>query len=78
MSGSKARRTAFGILAAVFARIPGTEVAYPGSGGVGWGVVAPVGGVAFVAVAEWEARRWPVVSSSAASAATRVEAPAGG
>jgi hypothetical protein len=50
----------YGLASIVFAQFPGTQVPYPGSEGVGWGVVALIGGLAFVAVAEWEARRSPV------------------
>ena len=34
-----------------------TDFPYAGSEGVGWGLVAVLGGLAFVAVAEWEASR---------------------
>jgi hypothetical protein len=51
----------YGLASMVFARFPGTRVPYPGSEGVGWGLVALIGGLAFVAVAEWEARRSPAV-----------------
>jgi hypothetical protein len=53
----------YGLASIVFARFPGTQVPYPGSEGVGWGLVALIGGLAFVAVAEWEARRLPTVPS---------------
>jgi hypothetical protein len=49
----------YGLASAVFAKFPGTTVPYPGSKGVGWGIVAIAGGLLFVAVAEWEARRSP-------------------
>jgi len=68
----------YGLASIVFARFPGTQVPYPGSEGVGWGVVALIGGVAFVAVAEWEARRSPAAAPTEASATAPVEAPAGG
>jgi hypothetical protein len=48
---------AYGLGSAVFHRFPGSETPYAGSEGVGWGVVAIVGGLAFIALAEWEARR---------------------
>jgi hypothetical protein len=47
----------YGLASAVFAKFPGTDVPYPGSKGVGWGLVAILGGLLFVAAAEWEARR---------------------
>lgn len=47
----------YGVASIVFARYPGTTVPYAGSEGVAWGVTALVGGLAFIAVAEWEARR---------------------
>jgi hypothetical protein len=68
----------FGLASIVFARIPGTQVPYPGSEGVGWGVVALVGGVAFVAVAEWEARRSPAAAPREVPPGAPVEAPARG
>lgn len=43
---------AYGIASVVFARFPATQSSYPGSEGVGWGIVAIVGGVVFVALAE--------------------------
>jgi hypothetical protein len=46
----------YGIASIVFSRFPGTDVPYAGSEGVGWGVVALVGGLAFVAVSEWDGR----------------------
>jgi hypothetical protein len=49
----------YGLASIVFHRFPGTNVPYPGSEGIGWGLVAIVGGLAFIAVAEWEARRAP-------------------
>jgi hypothetical protein len=53
----------YGLASAVFAKFPNTQLPYPGSKGVGWGLVAMAGGVVFVAVAEWEARRRPVAES---------------
>jgi hypothetical protein len=47
----------YGLASLVFHRFPGTNIPYAGSEGVGWGLVAIVGGLAFIAVAEWEARR---------------------
>jgi hypothetical protein len=47
----------FGLASIVFHRFPGTNLPYPGSKGIGWGLAAMVGGLAFVGVAEWEARR---------------------
>ena len=55
----------YGLASIVFAHFPGTEVPYPGSEGIGWGVVALIGGLAFVAVAEWEARRSPALAPHA-------------
>jgi hypothetical protein len=49
----------YGLASIVFHRFPGTTVPYPGSEGTGWGVAALIGGLAFAAVAEWEARRPP-------------------
>ncbi len=49
----------YGLASMVFARFPGTEVPYLGSEGVAWGLVAVIGGLAFVAAAEGEARRSP-------------------
>ena len=49
----------YGVASIVFHRFPGTDVPYAGSRGVGWGLVALVGGLAFIAVAEWEAGRSP-------------------
>jgi hypothetical protein len=48
---------AYGLGSIVFQRFPGTDVPYPGSEGIGWGLVALFGGLAFVAAAEREARR---------------------
>lgn len=47
----------YGLASIVFARFPGSEVPYPGSEGSTWGAVAVAGGLVFIAVAEWEARR---------------------
>ena len=47
----------YGLASIVFHRFPGTSVPYPGSEGIGWGLAAMIGGLAFIAVAEWEARR---------------------
>jgi hypothetical protein len=47
----------YGLASLVFDRFPGTSVRYPGSEGVSWGLAAVIGGFAFIAVAEWEARR---------------------
>jgi hypothetical protein len=47
----------YGVASIVFRRFPNTTVPYPGSEGVGWGLVALFGGLAFIAVAEWEARQ---------------------
>ena len=45
----------YGVASIIFDRFPGTSVPYPGSEGIGWGLVAVIGGLAFVAAAEWEA-----------------------
>jgi hypothetical protein len=47
----------YGLAALVFATFPGTNVPYPGSQGAGWGAVAMVGGLLFIAAAQWEAVR---------------------
>ena len=47
----------YGLASIVFHRFPGTDVPYPGSEGFGWGLAALIGGLVFVAVAEWESRR---------------------
>ena len=47
----------YGLASVVFATFPGTDVPYPGSKGVGWGLAAIVGGLVFIAAAEWEALR---------------------
>lgn len=48
---------AYGVASIVFRRFPGTSVPYAGSRGMGWGLVALIGGLAFIALAEWEIRR---------------------
>jgi hypothetical protein len=57
----------YGLASAVFAQFPGTSVPYPGSKGTGWGLAAIVGGLLFIAAAEWEARRSPATASSASA-----------
>lgn len=59
--------SAYGLASIVFSRFPGAGVPYPGSKGVGWGLVGLIGGLAFIAIAEWEARRsaQPVERTSA-------------
>jgi hypothetical protein len=47
----------YGLASIVFRRIPGTEVPYAGSEGISWGLLALVGGISFIVVAEWDARR---------------------
>ena len=47
----------YGLASIVFHRFPGTSAPYPGSEGIAWGLAAMIGGIAFIAVAEWEARR---------------------
>jgi hypothetical protein len=47
----------YGLASIVFHRFPGSSVPYPGSEGIGWGLVAIIGGVAFVVAAEWESAR---------------------
>jgi hypothetical protein len=47
----------YGVASIVFHRFPDTNVPYPGSEGIGWGLVAVIGGLSFIAVAEWEGRR---------------------
>jgi hypothetical protein len=47
----------YGLASIVFHRFPSVPIPYPGSEGVGWGLVALLGGLAFIAVSEWEARR---------------------
>jgi hypothetical protein len=46
-----------GLAAAVFGVASMVFPAYPGSVGTTWGLIALIGAVVFVAVAEWEARR---------------------
>jgi hypothetical protein len=46
----------YGLASIVFHRFPGTDVRYPGGEGNAWGLVALIGGLTFVALAEWEAR----------------------
>jgi len=46
----------YGLASLVFDRFPGTSIPYPGSEGAAWGVVAMVGGVVFIAAAEWQRR----------------------
>jgi hypothetical protein len=52
----------YGLASIVFHRLPGTTIPYAGSEGIGWGIVALVGGAVFIGVAEWEARRSPAAS----------------
>jgi hypothetical protein len=47
----------YGVASIVFHRLPGTDLPYAGSEGTAWGLVALIGGLAFVGLAEWEARR---------------------
>jgi hypothetical protein len=47
----------YGLASIVFHRFPGTSVPYPGSEGIGWGLVALIGGLVFIAIAEWEIRQ---------------------
>jgi hypothetical protein len=49
----------YGLASTVFHRFPGTNVPYPGSEGTAWGVAALIGGLAFIAVGQWEAGRPP-------------------
>ena len=52
----------YGLASIVFRHFPGTNVPYPGSEGLGWGLLAVIGGAAFIGVAEWKelrARRAP-------------------
>ena len=53
----------YGVASIVFNRLPGTDMPYAGSEGVAWGVVAVVGGLAFVGLSEWEARRMRAVGA---------------
>jgi hypothetical protein len=48
----------YGIASIVFRHFPGTTTPYPGSEGLGWGLGAVVGGAVFIALAEWEAKRF--------------------
>ncbi len=52
----------YGLGSIVFHRFPGADVPYAGSEGIGWGLLALIGGLTFVAVAEWEARRSPTLA----------------
>jgi hypothetical protein len=45
---------AYGLGSIVFRRFPGTSIPHAGTRGMGWGLVALVGGLAFIAIAEWE------------------------
>lgn len=47
----------YGVASVVFHRFPGAEVPYAGSEGIGWGVLAVIGGLAFIVLAEAEGRR---------------------
>jgi hypothetical protein len=47
----------YGLASLIFATMPGANVPYPGSQGGRWGVVAMVGGLLFIAAAQWEAVR---------------------
>jgi hypothetical protein len=47
----------YGLASIVFHRFPSTLVPYAGSEGVGWGLAAMIGGLAFIVIAEWESRR---------------------
>jgi hypothetical protein len=47
----------YGLASLVFVTFPGINVPYPGSQGAGWGAVAMVGGLLFIAAAQWEAVR---------------------
>jgi hypothetical protein len=52
----------YGLASIVFATFPGTTVPYPGGEGVGWGLLAIVGGIALVVAAELDRRRTPITS----------------
>ena len=52
----------YGLASIVFHRFPGSDLRYPGSEGVGWGLLALLGGLAFIAVSEVEARRPPAAA----------------
>jgi hypothetical protein len=60
----------FGLASIVFHELPGTTVPYAGSEGVAWGIVALLGGLAFVVAAEWEARRGSATAGSGVSDAS--------
>ncbi|MGZ4148544.1 MAG: hypothetical protein ACXVQJ_00740 [Actinomycetota bacterium] len=47
----------YGVASIVFAHFPTSGVRYAGSEGIAWGVIALVGGLAFIGLAEREARR---------------------
>jgi uncharacterized membrane protein len=47
----------YGLASIVFHRFPGAQVPYAGSEGIGWGLLALIGGLAFIVLAEGEARR---------------------
>ena len=51
----------YGLASIVFATFPGTSFPYPGGEGVGWGLLAIVGGIALVAASELDRRRAPSV-----------------
>jgi peptidoglycan/LPS O-acetylase OafA/YrhL len=51
----------YGLASIVFATFPGTSFPYPGGEGVGWGLLAIVGGIALVAASELDRRRSPSV-----------------
>lgn len=46
-----------GLAAVVFGLASAVYPDHPAADGFGWGAAAPVGGVLFIAVAEWEARK---------------------
>ena len=46
----------YGLASIVFSRYPGSDVGYPGSEGIGWGLVALLAGLMFITVSEWEVR----------------------
>lgn len=47
----------YGLASLVFSKFPGADAPYPGSKGVGWGLLAMVGGLLFIGMAELEARK---------------------
>jgi len=49
----------YGLASIVFRNFGGTGIPYPGSEGAGWGLVALVGGLAFIGITELETRRLP-------------------